>query len=170
MPTCRKCNADLHDDAKVCIECGTRTPLGGGFDFDDNFWRPKKWMYYAAGGVVFVILLAILINVLHVDPPDVVAAKWFECMANRQVKPASELVTGNYHESLQQKLMDIRAVSDEYYTEVSANGAKYEIGKPAANGKTCEVIIMMNYPEGEQREMRVNLVKQGRRWLVNDVI
>ncbi|MCL5102771.1 MAG: zinc ribbon domain-containing protein [Armatimonadetes bacterium] len=170
MLTCQKCGAELHEDQKVCIACGTRTLRGDGFDYSVKKWTPTKNHKIAAGAVLLVLIILWITSALRVMPPEVVAKEWFVAMTDRRIAAAQSYVSQALESDLQARNMDLRAMSDEYYTEVVQNLAKYQIGPPQVNGASASIKIVLSYPEGSAREVNIEMVKDGRRWVVNRIM
>jgi hypothetical protein len=171
---CRKCGAELHEEERVCARCGTPTPRGGGFYVEDESkWLPSpKMLKIAAAVVVALLLIFITYNVLHVTPPETIARKWLGFMVGRQIGPASKLITEECQRDLTTRLLDLRALSDEYVTLVMNDQAKYTLSKPTYSDHTHSTItINFTGINGEQlKTVTVEMIKQGRRWLVNRVV
>lgn len=174
MLKCRKCDAELHPQQKVCPECGTPTPAGGGFYVEEERkWRPTPRMIRIAAGAAALLLIVVIgYRVLHVVPADIVAKEWFGAMVGRQIAKARGYVTPRLEQELSGRMMDLRALADEYYTEVVNNQATYAVGTPQSTGpKTASILIDVSYPGGEGgREVRLEMVKQGRRWMVDRIL
>ena len=166
---CKKCGAELHDDQKVCIQCGTLTVAGGGFDYGNKDpWRPTKKMIYGAGAVVALLIIALIINGMRVVPPDVVANEWFDAMSQRRIKAAKEYMAPELVEKMSVNL-GMEATADEYFTMITTEGGKCKIEKPRMSGTTsAEVTLDISKPDGEQ-EVRLVMSKVGRKWLINQV-
>jgi len=166
--TCRKCGMELHEDQKVCIQCGARTIRGDGFDYTVQKWRPSRRMIIAAGVVLFALLVLMVANALRITPPGEVARKWFEGMYGRDVPVAKRMVTPNYVKFHEDRGMDLRSLSDEWSGEVIGSLAKPSYGKAVMNrGKNATVLITLTYPDGNVRVVTIDLVRNGRRWMVD---
>lgn len=170
MLTCRECGAELHEDQKVCIQCGKRTIRGDGYDWDQKSFRPTRNMYIGAGAVVLVLLIIILINALKVIPPDQVSQTWFEAMTQRDSKMGAKLVTKEFVDKLGERQLTVRDLADEYNGEVAAYDGKFRISSCVMKGNNAATtIVLIEYPDGRKGGHVIELVKQGRRWLVNSV-
>jgi hypothetical protein len=167
---CPKCGMELVDTQKVCVGCGALTPAGGFFYLEDTKWKPSKKIKIAAASVLGIIFILILIQLLKITPPDKVASRWFECLADRQIVSASKLVTDNFTNQLSERMTDLRALSDEYYYDnnetvtISASEPEYDMD---FNPTEAKVTLSVIYSGGRSQEIRLELIKDGRRWLVN---
>ncbi len=115
-----------------------------------------------------IVLIFVLINVFRTVPPDEVAKEWFCAMAERRLGSAQEYVSPNMTAELLSKNSDLRDLSDNYFNEIHNNGAKYEV-KPARlspDGKKANVTVIMSGRDC-YRQIRIELIKSGRRWLIN---
>lgn len=171
MLTCKKCGAELHEDQKVCIQCGTRTIRGDGFDYDSKKWSPPKSLKIGAGAVALLLLIIIAVNALKVTPPEQVGKEWFSAIADREIRAASKMATPNLESTLQTRGMSVRTLSEEIYNEVESYEASYAFGSPVLQGKTAASIqVTLNRPgDGYGRTFFIDLVKQGRKWRVDSV-
>lgn len=168
MLTCKKCGCEVHEDQKVCIQCGTRTIRGDGFDYDQKTFTITKNMKIGAAILAFLVVVGILINALRVTPPDVVAKDFFTAVADRKVNAAEKYTTPNVESYLQTRGMDLRAIADECYSAISGENAKYSLAKPVMSGdKAATVVATLTYPDGRQKPYKIELTKQGRQWAVN---
>ena len=167
---CPKCGMELVDTQKVCVGCGALTPAGGFFYVDHAKWVPSKKIKIAAASLAGVIVLIIILQLLKITPPDKVAARWFECLADRQIVSASKLVTENFNTQLSDRMLDLRALSDEYYYDadeqvtISASEPEYDI---EFNPTEAKVTLSVVYSSGRSQQINLGLVKVGRQWLVN---
>lgn len=171
---CRKCGHELHPEQKVCINCGAPTPAGGGFYVEeDKKWQPTKNMMIGAGAVVLVLLIALIASAFRTMPPDVVAKEWFTAMTERRVGAAQKLVTPKLQDDLNKRNEDLRSVSDDYYTAIESDAAKFAIGQPRfdtpSNPTTAVVTIAFNYPDGHSRMEQIKIVKVGRAWRIDEI-
>ena len=176
MLKCKKCGAELADGQRACIECGETTVAGGKFDYGETrqikLTRKHK---YAIAGAILLVIIVLIARGLRTVPPDKVAGEWFEAMVQRQVGRAQEYVTPKLEQDLQSRMMDLRAMSDEFYTEINDYRATYEVSPPAINDNakppTADVTIAIKYPgEGDPKNVRLQMVKVGRQWRVNKII
>lgn len=168
MLTCRKCGMELHEDQKVCIRCGARTIRGDGFDYTVEKWRPSRGMVIAGGVVLFALLVLMVANALRITPPGEVAKKWFEAMYGRNMPAASRIVTPNFVKFHEDRGMDLRSLSDEWNCEVIGSPAKPTYGKAVVNGtRNATAQITLTYPDGHVRIVTIDLVRNGRRWMVD---
>lgn len=170
---CKKCGAELHEDQKVCIACGTRTIRGDNYEYDSQVaWRPSMKMIISAAGVVVLIVLVMILNSMKTVPPKDVAKEWFSAMSQRKVKDARELSTPHLEEDLQSRGMDLMAISDEYYGDITSDGGSVSIGEPKAAGKnTLSLDVSVTYGDGEPaRGHSIEMVKVGRQWRVDKVM
>ena len=171
---CMKCGGENHPDQKVCLHCGARTPAGGGYYFEEKkIWRPSnKMIAIAAGGISALLLILLVVHILHVDPPQSVAKEWFDSLVSRRPAIAERYVSPNYDSNLSDRMMDIRAISDEAYTDVVAEDGKYSITKPTfdrnANPRMAALSIMVTHADGSTRQYDLRMVKVGRQWRIED--
>ena len=166
MLTCKKCLSELHEDQKVCIVCGTRTIRGDGYDWEHLGWQWRKPAKYIAGAIALFYLIVLIVNVVRVDPPEVVTKKWFDCLLERKLSKARYLSTPAFERSLADNNDDMRAVSDEYILLLNGDAARYKVSKPQLTGGKAVVRITIGAGL-DQRKIDVELVKVGRRWKVN---
>jgi hypothetical protein len=105
-------------------------------------------------------------------PPKDVAQEWFSAMSQRKVKDARELSTPNLEEDLQSRGMDLIAISEEYYGDITSSGGSFEISKPKPAGKsTLSFDVSVTYNNGEPtRGYCLEMVKVGRQWRVDKVM
>lgn len=171
---CRKCGAELHPDQKVCIECGTRTAAGGGFDYgEETRWRPSpKMIKMALGAVALLLLVCIVYKLVHVAPPETVAREWFSAMIQRQTRTAQDYLTPKVEQDLQNRMMDLGSLSDDLRLEVSQGS--YRISSPIYSGagaeSTAEVTISITPNSGAGgKDVRIRMVKVGRVWKINEI-
>ena len=174
---CRKCGAELHPDQKVCIHCGERTAAGGKFDVDEEqHWRPTPKQMYIAGGIVALLLVIFLAHkVLYVTPPEQVAGKWFDAMVHRELSIARNYVTPRVEQELSTRMMDLRALADDYCSDITSNNGTYTVSPPAFDSPTtpkrADITITVNYAGGNGgREVRVQMAKVGRAWRIDRVM
>ena len=166
--TCNKCGCELHEDQKVCIVCGTRTIRGDGFDYSVEKWRPSRRIKIAAGIVVFVWIVVMVANALRITPPSEVNKKWFEAMYTHNMKVASPMVTENFTRFLSDRNMDLGDLSSYWNGEVIRPSAKPSYGKPVMTGeKSATISITLNYPNGDTRLIKIELIKDGRQWMID---
>jgi len=168
---CRKCGADLHEDQKVCLQCGERTVRGGGFEYGGKQpWRPTPAQLKIAGGVIGVLLIIIIALSLRTAPPDQVAGEWFEAVVDRRMRVVRDLSTSGLIEQLEASPAGLMAVCDNYNDQVSMNEAK--ISEPklvSASGRSAKVAIELTYAAGGGAQVNIELVKEGRCWKVSSV-
>ncbi len=176
MLKCKKCGAELADGQRACIECGETTVAGGKFDYGEGerfeLTRNHK---YAIAGIILLVIIVLIARGLRTIPPEKVAGEWFDAMAQRQVGRAHDYVTPKLEQDLQSRMMDLRAMSDEFYTDVNDYRATYEVRPPAINNSarppTADVTIAIKYPnEPDPRNLKIQMVKVGRQWRVNKII
>lgn len=171
---CRKCGAELDPKQKVCPRCGERTAAGGKFHVEDEVhWRPSPTAIKVAVGVFLVVLIAIILRgTIHVAPPEAVAKEWFEAMTTRSIGAARECVTPAFESSLSTRQMSLISLSDEYFAEVDQYQARYSIAKPVyRNPSHAEVSVHLTYPgTAPSSEVKIQMVKVGRRWKVDGVM
>jgi hypothetical protein len=172
---CLKCGEENHEDQKVCLHCGALTPRGGGFYYEDKkrFQLTKKHKLYGAIGLGVLLLIVILAKMLHVTPPDQVAREWFAAVSERRISAANSYTTPKLQSQLQARLMDMRAISDECYTEINEYRAACRFQPPQYddpdNPRTARIIIALNRPDGGVRTLDLGLVKQGRAWKIDSL-
>ena len=168
MLTCRKCGMELHEDQKVCIQCGTRTIRGDGFDYNVERWRPSRRMIRAAEVVLLSLLVLMVANALRITPPGDITKQWFAAMYDRDLTAASRMVTPNFVKFQEDRGVDLGTLSYEWNGEVIGLSAKPTYGKPVMNGqRNAAVQITLTYPDGHILIKTVDLVKNGRRWMVD---
>ncbi len=172
---CRKCGAELHPDQKICIQCGTPTPAGGGFYVEEKErWRPSKNTIIGAGAAVGVLIIALVILALRTAPPEVVAKEWFDAMSGRQLSKARTYITREMSRSLEDKAGGLMALSDDYYVAVVEDRARVTVGKPRYdvedNPTSANIVISLNYPDGRINRVQLQMVKVGRSWRVNQIV
>lgn len=167
---CQKCGAELRKEQKVCIVCGTPTPAGGNFYVEeDKKWTPSLLQKCIGGGVVLVLLILIIANMLKVVPPEKVAQKWVDALVSRQVKTARNLSTPTMEQNLQTGF-DLVALSDDYNSRVVADEAEYKVAKPVySDPSNANVKILFATPDGSVFTVNLDMIKQGRRWMVDRV-
>jgi len=171
---CVKCGAELHPDQKVCIKCGTRTAAGGHFYIEKKeAWKPTRNMKYAAAGAVVLLIVALIVNSLKVIPPDEVTKEWFDAMVGREYNKAARHHSPEFTSKMQSGISDTRAISDYLYDDVVNNQAQYTIGAPTydipAAPTRANVMVTLTLADGRQNEIQVDLIKSGRRWLIDNV-
>ena len=170
---CRKCGAELHHEERVCARCGTRTPKGGGFYVEEEQkWRPSPLAIKIAAGVVALLLIVLIGHkLLHVTPPELVAEEWFSSLAGRRIGSAEALTSKACMADLTTRMQDLRSLSDDYYTEVVNNQAKYKLSAPAYRDPDhVDISITLSYPGGDPKKVvSIAMVKYGRQWLVRSV-
>jgi hypothetical protein len=170
---CRKCGADLHHEERICARCGTPTPRGGGFYVEEEpKWRPSpQAIKIVAGAVALLLVVVISYKLLHVTPPEVVAEKWFSSLVSRRIGNAEAVTSKACMDSLMTRMQGLRSLSDDYYTEVVNNQAKYKLSAPAYRDRNhADVRVTLSYPSGDPMKIvSLGMVKQGRRWLVDSV-
>lgn len=166
---CKKCGAELHEDQKVCIKCGTRTIAGGNFDYGNTGpWRPTKKMIISAAAVVVLLIIVFVINAMRVIPPEIVAKQWFGAMADRKINIAKDYMAPDLVDQMTMD-MGLQASADDYYTMITTEGGKYNVGKPQMSGSSgAQVAIVITQHDGKQ-EIRLNMTKTGRKWLISQV-
>ncbi len=173
---CVKCGAELRSEQKVCIVCGTRTAAGGNFNVEEKeAWRPTRQMVYAAGGLAVILIIAIVAMCLKTVPPQVVTQEWFDAMVQRQYAKAEKLNSPEFTSKMQPGTSDTAAMSDFLYDEVNGNQGTYKVGDPTVDAsgspQRAQVTVTMTYedPSRPARQIPVDLVKSGRRWLIANV-
>jgi hypothetical protein len=129
-------------------------------------------MIIGAAAVIVIIVLIMTLNSMKTVPPMDVAQEWFSAMTQRKVKDARELSTPNLEEDLQSRGMDLMAISDEYYGDITSNGGSFSVSKPKSAGKnTLSLNISVTYNDGEPtRDYCIEMVKVGRQWRVDKVM
>jgi hypothetical protein len=171
---CRKCGADLNPKQKVCPQCGEITPAGGKFDVPEEVaWRPSPLaIKLATAVVVLLIAIPVLYSLFHVTPPEVVAKQWFAAMSGRSLGVAGKMVTPRLQQSLASEMSSLQALSDEWNTETYTNRATYTVSKPTYTDRThADVRISLIYPDKQPGpEVNLRMVRQGKRWLVDQVM
>lgn len=173
---CVKCGAELRSEQKVCIVCGTRTAAGGNFNVEeDEPWRPTRPMIYAAGCLAVILIIAIVAMCMKTVPPQTVTQEWFEAMTQRQYAKAEKLNSSEFTSKMQPGMSDTAALSDMLYDEVNGNQGTYKVGDPtidtSRSPQRAQVTVTLTYPDPSRptRQIPVDLVKSGRRWLIANV-
>jgi len=165
--TCKKCGSELHEDQKVCIACGTRTIRGDGFDYSVEKWRPSRRIKIAAGVVVFAWIVVMVANALRITPPSEVNKEWFEAMYTHNMKVATPMVTENFTKFLSDRNWNLGDLSALWNGEVIGSSAKPSYGKPVMTGeRNATIPITLNYPDGQVRVITIDLIKDGRQWMI----
>jgi hypothetical protein len=170
---CKKCGTQLHEDQKVCIACGIRTERGDNFSFGEKEpWRPTRNVYIGAATVLVLMIAVMVLNSMRTVPPEIVAEQWFGAMTQRKLKVARELSTPELEAGLNSRGMDLMALSDEYYSEISDNDASFQVSKPKRAGQnSLAVNISVIYGGGGAgRGCYVEMVKIGRQWRIDKVM
>lgn len=172
---CRKCGAELHPEQKVCIQCGTPTPAGGGFHVEEEQpWRPTRNMIVVAAGVLAILVIIMVARGLRVSPPTTVAKDWFSAMAQRKISEAGRYVTDELQQNLQSRNSSLLAVADDYNNKVAHEGATYTVLEPVYDVQDdptkANVAISLKYPDKSTSEVEVEMVKDGRRWKINRIL
>ncbi len=171
---CQKCGAELRSEQKVCIACGTRTAAGGNFAVEEKepfqITSSMKKAAAAAGALILILIFALA---LRVTPPDVIAQKWFNAMASRQILKAQDYHSPEFVQSMQQGLSDSSAISDYIYDELNAKQGKESFGKaiytPGVPNQ-ASVTVNISYPDGSAQTMEIIFTKIGRRWLIERLV
>lgn len=173
---CVKCGAELRSEQKVCIVCGTRTAAGGNFVVEEKeAWRPTRQMIYAAAGLGVILIIAIVAMCLKTVPPQVVTQEWFDAMVQREYAKAEKLNAPEFTSKMQPGSSDTPALSDMLYDEVNGNQGTYTVGSPtvdrSSSPERAQVMVTMTYqdPSRPTRQIPVDLVKSGRKWLIANV-
>ncbi|MGI6295286.1 MAG: hypothetical protein ACOX3G_04295 [Armatimonadota bacterium] len=168
---CVKCGADLRSEQKVCIVCGTRTAAGGHFHVETKeAWKPSARVKYAAAGVGVLLVILLLCHIFRTIPPKIIATEWFDAMAQRSCGKAAGYHTDAFNSRMQPGVSDTHAMSEYFFDEIHNNEATYTVGEaayPSAGHAT--VIVTLKYPDQRERQIPINLVKMGRRWLIDSV-
>lgn len=168
MLTCKKCGSELHEDQKVCIVCGTRTIRGDGFDYSVQKWRPSLRIKIAAGIVVLALVVMMVMDSLRVAPPSEVNKQWFEAMYGHNMKVASPMVTAKFTSYLTDRNLNLGDLATEWNGEIEGSNAKPSYGKPVMTSqKTASIPIALAYPDGSSRIITIDLIKDGRHWMVD---
>lgn len=129
-------------------------------------------MIYAAGAVVFILLIALVARGLKVVPPEVVTDKWLTAMVQREYNKAEQYNSPEFTQKMQTGVSDTRAMSDSLYDMITANQGTYTIGAPtyAPPDSPTQAKIIVAVKAGEDsREIQVDLTKIGRKWLIANV-
>lgn len=167
---CVKCGAELRDDQKVCIQCGTRTAAGGHFHIEEKErWKPTRTTIYAAAGVALVLIIVLIVNGLRVVPPEVIAKEWFDAMVQREYNKAERYHSRPFAEKMQDGIDDTRAISDDLLGKAGSNPQITVSKFPSQSPAQATVMITYKSPDGELGQVFIYLAKQGRRWLITNV-
>lgn len=166
---CHKCGAELHPDQKVCIACGERTAAGGNFYVEEKEkWCPSRNQIVVAGAAALIIIMLLIAYAMRPLPPDVIATKWFTAMAQRQLGTAEGYVTEQFKENATPGQNDLRALSDNYFDIIDSNQASWTLSKPVyINPTTADIDVTMKAQGDEVGKGQIELVKIGRRWMIN---
>lgn len=171
---CRKCGEDLDPKQKVCPKCGERTAAGFKFDVEEEkHWRPSPTLVkIVVTAAVVLVTSSVLYNMLHVVPPENVANEWFSAMSSRSIGTSRELTTRGFEARLESKMSNLVALSDEYNLETYTNRATFRVGKPVYQDPShAQVTVFLTYPGNTPGpEVKVQLVKRGRKWMVDGAI
>ena len=172
---CRKCGAELREEQKVCIVCGTRTVAGGGFYVEqEKAWRPSRNVLIGAGVFVLILIILMIANLLRVTPPGDVAMEWFDAMSQRQFSRARECMTPALQEKPSSAGMELMAIADGFYEAVNRNQGKASLGSVTQDSrsdpKSVTVTINLRYPAGSSDIVVLKLVKSGRAWRINELL
>jgi hypothetical protein len=173
---CKKCGAELAEGQRACLECGEVTAAGGKFDYgEEKRFELTRNHILVAIGIVLVIIIVLVARSLQTVPPEKVASEWFDALSQRQLKRAKSYITPKFEQDLAGKMMDLRAMSDECYSEVVSNNAKFEVSRPSfdnpSNPKTADITISLVYPNGELAStIKIRMIREGRRWRVDGLM
>jgi hypothetical protein len=174
MTKCPKCKADLTDEQKVCIVCGALTPAGGFYYQDHTRWYELKKVRIAGIVAASVLVIIMIINAVRVMPPETVAAEWCDDMSQGAIKKAQRYAGPNFISNLQERMLDSLAMAEEIR---SSTGAEFITAVPDPPTYDVEyapteasVKVTLINPTGQAvYTCRVELVKSGRRWLIENV-
>jgi len=176
MLKCRKCGAELAEGQRACLECGEATAAGGKFDYGEQkrFELTRNHILIVAG-LVLLVIIVLVARGLRTIPPEQVAGEWFDAMLDRQMAVAHDYSTPTLEKELQSRMMDLRAVAEEYRIEVKDNRASFQVSEPVfddpAKPRRAELTIRVTYPSGTVgREVQLQMVKVGRQWRVNRIL
>ena len=172
---CVKCGAELRDEQKVCIKCGTRTAAGGHFHVEEKeAWKPSRNVIYVAAGVAFVLIVALILQGLRVVPPEIVTKEWFEAMIQREYSKAEKYHAPEFTQQMQAGVNDTTVLSERMFDEVANNRARYTIGAPKFDVEydptTAQVPVTLSYPDHHTSPILVDLAKSRRHWLITNVV
>lgn len=169
---CPKCNAELTSDQKVCVLCGALTPASG-YYYDDrpkfHFTKHLRIFLYIIGCIFFLFTLYFFLRVI---PPQQVAIDWLNAMCNRRINYGASMITENFRSALSEQFSDMREVSDILYTDSSSAQSTLIVGDPDYQETAKQTIAIVPAAlvdiNGQIiRNMRVELVKEGRHWRIN---
>lgn len=167
---CPKCGIELTSEQKVCVACGALTPAAG-YYYDDKkrfvLTHPMKLALIAVGALV---LLSMLYLIFRSTPPQVVAKRWLDNLAARNINRAAGMVTEDYKLALADRFSDLREVSDNLYMDVSSSGASVMVYEPkyAAGGDKALITAALVDSGGQAiKQMNLELIRDGRSWKIN---
>ncbi len=171
---CPKCELELVDIQKVCPRCGAYTPASGFYYTERKSFVITKQMKIAAGIAVGVLIALIIHLAFRITPPDRVALDFYEALSERRLNDARQQVTTKFMDMLADQMSDFREKSEPYYLDASSLQLEPILSKSIIDDtkvvETANVTITLLAP-GQQsgRQVVVFLVKQGRKWLVDDI-
>ncbi len=168
---CVKCGAELREEQKVCIQCGTRTAAGGHFHVEEKeAWKPSQNVKYAALAAAVVLIIVIAAMCLRIVPPEVVTQQWFDSMVSRNYGKAAKFHSPEFTQRMEQNMSDTRAVSDMIIDRLGDIRTPYTFGAPTlVTPNQATVPVSYKGPDGLPATITVSLAKTGRRWLVTSV-
>jgi hypothetical protein len=168
---CVKCGAELHEEQKVCIQCGTRTAAGGHFHIEEKqAWKPSQNVKYAALMVALVLIIVIAAMCLKVVPPEIVTEQWFNLMVGRNYGKAQRFHSQQFTQQMEQTMSDTRAVSDMIIDRLGGVQTPYTFGAPTITAPgQATVPVTYKGSDGQPGTITVSLAKSGRRWLITGV-
>lgn len=172
---CPKCGVDVIDTQKICPQCGAFLPASGYFYQDERKFRLTPQMKKAATIVAGFLLLLLIIKAFMITPPDRVATAYVELLTKRDVGKSNKMVTSKFTEDLQEAMRYMSDISGELFlftppgtdTTFSSVVERYDsIEDPTE----AWVAVTINNSQNGPKVVRLQLVKQGRRWYINQLL
>lgn len=168
---CAKCGAELHEEQKVCIQCGARTAAGGHFEVEQKqAWKPSAAVKYVALAAALVLVIVIAAMCLRVMPPQTVAQQWFDSMVSRNYAKAARFHSQQFIQQMEQTMSDTRAVSDMIIDRLGGVQTPYTFSAPTmVTPNQASVVVNYTAPDGQPGTITISLARYGRRWLITSV-
>jgi len=168
---CVKCGAELHEDQKVCIQCGTRTAAGGHFHVEEKqAWRPSKNAIYGAIGGALLLIIVIVAMSLRIVPPQTVAQQWFDSMVSRNYSKASRYHSEQFKHEMQTTMSDTQTKSEMIIDRLGGVQTAYTFGAPSTvSPGQVSVPVTFTGSDGQPGTITILLGQFGRKWLITGV-
>ncbi len=168
---CVKCGAQLRDNQKVCIQCGTRTAAGGNFQVEQKeAWKPSLNVKVAAAGAALLIILLIVTACLKIVPPETVAKQWFDSMVSRNYSKAANFHSQQFIAEMEQTMFDTRAKSDMIIDRLGGVQTPYTFSAPTTTAPgQASVLVKFTSDDGQPGTITISLGKFGRKWLITSM-